>query len=706
MRSTLRVILTRPASDEAQLPLAVISGVLLLVGTLAWEFLTAMPSLSRAGQVMVWISLALGLIHGGKAAWSKLREITPDIDVLMVVGALLAASLGHPEEGALLLFLFNLAGALEHRALGKARDAVSRLHKLMPKNALRRDGARWVETDAEALLAGDLVLVRPGETIPADGLVRDGRSAINQSTLTGESLPRGVEPGDSVYAGTLNESGALEVEIQRLVAESSIQKILRLVLEAQERRQPLERLITRFSTPYTLTVFALALLVLFGFWLLPEEGAFADAAYRAITLLVVASPCALVIATPTATLCGLSRAARYGVLIKGGDALERLAGVRHVALDKTGTLTTGQIEVTRIEPVGASDVDSLLSIAMAAEQRSTHPIARAIVRLAESHLLAPAELASLSNVPGRGLEAIYHEQPLRIGTYAYCKELIPVCFHRHTEMIVEGVRREGGSPVVLAYDGQAMVLALSDRPRAGADELARELREVGVEGVTMLTGDQRSVAERIGRELGITDIHAELMPEDKVREIERLRETQSAQRDGRGAGGLAVIGDGVNDAPALAIADVGLAMGRIGADAALETADVVLLHDDLDRVPWSIGLARRVKRMMLANIIFALGVILTLGCWTLLGDMPLWLGVLGHEGSTLIVVGNSLRLLLHPAPASAIGTTPARHEPILPAPGPRTPRTPNPPDGDGDSPTDRPMKDNPHADLSPVEPRG
>lgn len=645
MRERIRHMLAQPASDDAQLPLALIAGALLLVGTLFWKLLDeTAPPVALTGHVLVWIALSLGLIHGGKAAWDAVRAMKPDIDVLMVVGAILSAALGHPEEGGLLLFLFNLAGALEHRALAKAKDAVTRLHKLMPKNALRREGDKWVETDAEALEPGDVVLVRPGETIPADGEIRDGHSTINQSTLTGESKPRSVDPGDEVFAGTLNEAGALEVTVTRPVHESSIKKILQLVLEAQERRQPVQRMIDSFSTPYTLTVFAVAITVFILYWVVPADGSFVDAAYTAITLLVVASPCALVISTPTATLCGLSRAARSGVLIKGGDALERLARVRHVALDKTGTLTTGQIEVTRVETVGASDAEALLSVALAAEQRSTHPIAAAIVRLAESRDLHPAELAALSNVPGRGIEAMYQNKPLRIGTYAFCEELIPVCFRKHTEALVNGVRADGGAPVVLAHNGQAMVLALADRPREGADDLARGLQEVGVQTVTMLTGDQKIVAERIGAELGITDIHAELMPEQKVAELEKIR------GEHRG-GGLAVIGDGVNDAPALAVADVGLAMGRIGADAALETADVVLLHDDIDRVPWSIGLARRAKRIMTANLAFATGVIVTLAVWTLIGDLPLSLGVVGHEGSTLLVVGNSLRLLLHRGPS-------------------------------------------------------
>jgi Cd2+/Zn2+-exporting ATPase len=369
-----------------------------------------------------------------------------------------------------------------------------------------------------------------------------------------------------------------------------------------------------------------------------------DAAYRSITLLVVASPCALVIATPTATLCGLSRAARSGVLIKGGDALERLAGITRVALDKTGTLTTGKIEVTHVDPVAASDADSLLSIAMAAEQRSTHPIAAAIVRLAGEHQLRPAELMSLTNIPGRGLEGQFQGKPVRIGNFEFCEPIIPICFRRHAHQIVDRIITGGGKPIVIAHDEQALVLTLADRPREGAERLARDLHEIGVQSVTMLTGDTRVIAERLAKQLGIENVQAELLPEDKVEQIKRIRQLPDH------GGGLAVIGDGVNDAPALAVADVGLAMGGIGADAALETADVVLLHDDLNRIPWSFDLARRVKGIMFANLCFATGVIAVLALLTLLGWVPLPIGVIGHEGSTLLVVANSLRLLAHREP--------------------------------------------------------
>jgi Cd2+/Zn2+-exporting ATPase len=635
-------IVQRLLSESFQLTLAIVAGIALAVGYSLWTW-GGPGALSTAGLALVYLSLALGGIHGTRAAWESIRHLKPDIDVLMVVGAILAAAIGHPEEGALLLFMFTLAGALEHRAMARAKDAVSRLHKLMPKNALVRRRENWIEVDPSELAPGDVALVRPGETIPADGIVLDGHSDIDQSTLTGESMPRSVTTGDEVFAGTMNQQGALEVSITRAVAHSSIQRILQLVLEAQERRQPMQRLIDRFSTPYTVAVFVAAALSLVVF-LAGFDLSAADASYRAITLLVVAGPCALVISTPTATLCGLSRAARAGVLIKGGDALERLSTISRVALDKTGTLTTGRIEVTRVEPVGATDVQSLLSIAMAAEQRSTHPIASAIVRLAQQHDLRPADLASLTNVPGRGIEGNYAGQPVRIGSYAFCEPIIPICFRKHTQKIIDRIVASAAKPIVIAHDDQAIVLALADTPRKGAEDLTQELRDVGVSSVTMLTGDTLAIAQRLATQLGIENVKAELLPEQKVQQLERIRNEPNH------GGGLAVVGDGVNDAPALAVADVGLAMGGIGADAALETADVVLLHDDLNRIPWSIGLARRVRRIMMTNLAFATGVIVVLATLTFFGNVGLGLGVVGHEGSTLLVVANSLRLLAHRDP--------------------------------------------------------
>lgn len=630
--------------EALMLPLAITAGVCLAVGFVlqkinaaeAWKIGGA-----HVGVILIWISLVCGAIPAVASMLQSLLKLKIGIDVLMVVGAGLAAAIGHPADGALLLFLFTLAHALEHRALAKAKEAVARLNELMPTAALKREDDAWVPVDPATLQRGDIVLVRPGDTVPADGIVLAGQSSLDQSTLTGESLPRNVTVDDEIYAGTTNQDGSLEVQVTRPVGESSLHRILNLVLEAQERRQPIQRVIDRFSTPYTMAVFAAAILVGAGWVLWGEDHSVADAVYRAITLLIVASPCALVIATPTATLCGLNRAARAGVLIKGGDALERLAMVDRVALDKTGTLTTGVIEVTHVHPIAASNPGTLLRIATGVEEHSTHPIATAIIRQAQDQEIKPATVATIANVPGSGVEGEYEGKPVRIGSFPFCESLISVCFRAHTEQIMQQTRASGGLPVCIAHDDGAMVLALTDQPRPGAEELTSQLKSVGVDEVAMLTGDHPDIAKRLADELGIEKFQARLLPEDKVEHLEKFRQ------EANGRGGLAVVGDGINDAPALAVADVGLAMGCIGADAALETADVVLLHDDLSRVPWSIGLAQRAKRIMHVNLTFAVLVIAFLATLTVVSGLPMSLGVLGHEGSTLIVVANSLRLLLH-----------------------------------------------------------
>ena len=658
MPGAIRTISGRLFSDDWQLPIALSAGVALLVGFSLLQlvddsFGRFAASFHAAGHALVWFSLALGSVYGLKAAVESIRDFEPDIDVLMVVGAGLAAVIGHPGEGALLLFMFTLAGALEHRALARARDAVARLSKLMPDEALRRRNGAWVPVAPDGLAADDVVLVRPGEVVPADGVIGVGSSTVDQSTLTGESLPRAVGPGDAVYAGTLNENGALEVRVTRTIRESSLQRILDLVTEAQAQRQPLQRVIDRFSTPYTLGVFAAAIAALLWFvffheWATGHAMPLADAAYRAITLLIVASPCALVIATPTVTLCGLNRAARAGLLVKGGDALERLAGVTAVVLDKTGTLTTGEIAVTGFEVSNGADVDHLLGLVLAVEERSTHPIAAAITRCITGRGVEPAALDDFEQVSGLGIRAVSGGVEMFIGAMEYVlPRVTDDAMRRRIEGEVLRVREEGGITAVFSAGDEAAVFCLADTPRPGADRLVADLRGAGVERIVMLTGDSRLVAERVALDLGIEEVHGELLPEDKVEHLRSIRAEMNAR------GRLAVVGDGVNDAPALATADIGLAMGGVGADAALETADVVVLNDDLRVVPWALTLARRVRRVMYQNLFFAMTVIAALALLALAGVIPMGVGVIGHEGSTLIVVANSLRLLGWPGPATS-----------------------------------------------------
>lgn len=629
--------------------------------------------LGRISQVTVWTSLAIGMVYGGRAAFDALRERKFDIDVLMVVAAGLAAATGNPGDGALLLFLFVLAGALEHRAMRRTMRAVEALHKLMPTAAQVFRGGEWVECDPKSLVAGEQVRIRPGETSPADAVVKRGTSSMDQSTLTGESLPRDVGEGDEVYAGAINLDNPIEAEVLRPAAQSSLQRILDLVIEAQQQREPIQRLIDRLSQPYAIGVMVVSTLVVLVWWLgfgvpLAGDAAHPGALYTAITLLIVASPCALVIATPTATLAAISRAARAGVLFKGGQSIDRLANIGSVCFDKTGTLTFGRPRLHQVHAVGWSDGRQMLAIAAAMEAGSTHPIAVAVVEAAKARGVEPRHAEEMADVPGRGLSARIGGTPARLGTFEHCEEIVPVCLRNRVREVLDKIRARGQLAVVVAWGdparpghesegggGQAAVLILSDALRPGAAALVKSLHALGVHPVRMLTGDNRVTAAHIAGQVGVDRYDAELLPQDKVRILQEMKEgghggAEAPSRAARRRRGVGFIGDGVNDAPALAAADASIAIGSIGSDAALESADIVLLNDDLETIPWAVHLARRTRAIVMFNIFFAMGVIVLMGATTLIGSrtglfVPMWVAVLAHEGGTLFVVANSLRLL-------------------------------------------------------------
>jgi len=592
------------------------------------------------GEWLVWMSLAIGLIYGGRAALDAIRNVEFNIDVLMVVGAVLAAGLGHPEEGALLLFLFVLSGALEDLAMKRTTSAVTALNRMIPTETLVQREGQWTPIRPEEALVGETVLVRPGERVPTDGVVASGATELNQASLTGESRPRAVSEGDEVFAGTINESHPIEVRVTRLASDSSLQRVLNLVLSAQERRQPVQQLIDRLSTPYSVSVLIVCILSLlalrFGF-----DREWSSAAYTAITLLIVASPCALIIATPTATLSSISRAARAGVLFKGGESIERLASFRCVALDKTGTLTMGRPRLQQVHPVAWSDSETLLGLAAGLEQGSTHPFAQAIIEEAQRTgvEITPCERQSFQ--PGLGVSGIYEGSEVRLGRFPHVRELMPICLHARVHEVMEALHDRGSLAVALAWRDQAGVFVLSDEPRSGGEAMVREFHDLGVRPIVMLTGDVHAVAQRLSDHLGLDACHAELHPDEKLTHVERMRTEH---------GRVAVVGDGVNDAPSLAASDAGIAIGGIGSDAALETADVVLMNEDLRFVTWAVRLARSTRRTIIANLTFAIGAIVLLIIGTLTGWVNLPLGVLGHEGGTLLVVANGLRLLLYPAP--------------------------------------------------------
>ncbi len=585
-----------------------------------------------------WASLAIGGVYGLRPAVESIARRKVNIDVLMVVGAGLAAGVGKPGEGALLLFLFTLSGALEALAMERTARDVRALERLMPREAqVRRDGA-WVRVETASLVPGDEVLVSSGELIPADAEVLEGTSEIDEATLTGESLPRAVEPGSEVYSGTLNASHPLRARVVKPPGESSIQKIVAMVTRARAQREPIQRVIDRLGEPYAVGVFGLSIATL-ALWRFGFGRGWEDSAFTAITLLIVASPCALVIATPTATLAAISRGAREGVLFKGGQAIERLARIAALCLDKTGTLTRGRLRVERMVIGGGWTEDEALAVAAALEEGSTHPIARAIVREARARSVAPGAIASPRHIPGRGIVAHAGGWEVRLGNVAHAGEDLPA----EGLAAVDETRASGGAVAVLARSGGAWgVFGLRDEPRTGSRELVARLHVLGIRPVVMLTGDHRTPAERVASETGIDETRSELLPEHKVAAIAELR--------ARTGGRVGVVGDGVNDAPALAAADASIAIGSMGSGAALESADIVLLGEDLGGVAWGIRLARRARATIRVNLVIAIGVIAVMAGWTLAGSyagrpLPLSLGVLAHEGSTLLVVLNSLLLL-------------------------------------------------------------
>lgn len=634
---------------------AAVAGVFLIAGAIAQAL-----HIPGTALLLWWTSLAVGLIHGLRAAWDALREGKVDIDVLMAVAAILAAAMGAPAEGALLLFLFVLAGGLEALATARTTRAVEALSKLIPTRALKRVESvanasagrdEFIEVPPESLVAGDIVKLLPGESAPTDAQLTQGQTSMDQATLTGESVPRSVREGDQLFAGTINVGNPVLARVTRASSESSLQKILNLVLEAQQQREPVQRLIDKVNQPYAIGVLATSLVVFLVWWLLFGD-TLREALYTAITLLIVASPCAVIISTPTATLAGIARAARAGVLFKGGQAIERLSRLSAVCFDKTGTLTVGKMRVHELQPIGWSDETRLLSVAAGLEQDSTHPIAAAIRAEAVARKVVPLASTNPGFTPGRGVSAEFESLPARLGTYVFVEPLVPICFRARVQEVLASVQKHGSIATTVAWNEQAGVIILSDQVRPGADRLVQDLHAMGVRPVVMLTGDNSATASAVAQSLGLDRFHAEMLPEDKVRAVESL------QRELRGThsrAAVGVIGDGVNDAPALASADVSIAIGSIGSDAALESADIVLLSDDLGVVPWAVGLARRTRQTIAMNLTFALGAIVVMAISVLVASrfgvvVPMWMGVLGHEGGTLLVVGYSLLLLLYRAP--------------------------------------------------------
>ena len=605
----------------------------------------------------MWVAFAAAYVFGGwegaKASIQSLRKGTVDIDILMMLAALGALVINAPFEGAMLLFLFSLSEVLQDYALGRSRRAIHELMALRPDEAevVHSDGSTETQPLAD-IDVGATVRVRPGDAIPLDGTVVDGESTVDESSVTGESVPVDKSEGDEVYAGTTNTSGSLDIQVTRAVHESTIARLIDMVEEAQSRQAPTQQLLERIEQPY-----AIGVLVLTGLFItVPVWGwneAFHDAFYRAMTLMVAASPCALIISTPAAVLSAIAGAARNGILYKGGAYVEATADINAVAFDKTGTLTTGDTvlesyaarEGAAINDTLVSDND-VLRLAAAVQQRSEHHLAEATVEAARAQALTIPDASMFDSEVGKGVRATVDGATVHIGNLRY------YAMDRFSAASIEGFEAAQEAVQALQSEGKTAVLVVresdeekmhvlgwmsfADQLREGAADVVRTLRALGVEHIVMLTGDNEAVARTIAEKAGVDAYYAELLPEEKV---ERLNALEAEY------GGVIMVGDGVNDAPALATARIGIAMGGAGTDVALETADVALMADDLSKIPYAIRMSQRARRTLRINFGIAFGAIAIMVAAIFWTGLPLPLAVIGHEGSTVLVSLNGLRLL-------------------------------------------------------------
>jgi len=635
---------------NAELIFALTCGGLLAAGYLIEKFLPG-PA---------WLALACYLsayFFGGfftlREAIETLRLKRFEIDTLMLVAAAGAAALGAWAEGALLLFLFSLGHALEHYAMGRAKRAIEALAELAPRTALVRRDGDLREVPVEELAVGDAVVVKPDTRLPADGFVVAGESSVNQAPVTGESIPVDkqavadaaaartdpdkLDPAHRVFAGTINGSGAIEIEVTRKSTDSALAKVVRMVSEAETQKSPTQRFTEKFERTFVPGVLALAVLLLFA-WVVVDEP-FRDSFYRAMAVLVAASPCALAIATPSAVLSGVARAARGGVLVKGGGPLENLGSLSAIAFDKTGTLTVGKPRVTDVMPApGVADND-LLRVAVAVETLSDHPLARAIARDGRERLGEQAipDASDLESLTGRGVAANIAGDKVLIGKAEMFGADGIAPLSKPMQDAIASLRENGRTSMVVRQGNRDLgAIGLMDTPRPAAKAALARLRALGIQRMIMISGDHQKVAEAIAREVGLDEAWGDLMPDDKVEAIKKLRAEAK----------VAMVGDGVNDAPAMANATVGIAMGAAGSDVALETADVALMADDLANLPFAVGLSRTTRSVILQNVVVSLGVVALLVPATILG-LGIGPAVALHEGSTLLVVVNALRLLAY-----------------------------------------------------------
>jgi Cd2+/Zn2+-exporting ATPase len=619
-------------SGRTLLTMTALSGMFFGLG-LVLEYLAIPPAVILSAYLL---SIGFGgwrvALKGIRAVWN----FTLDMNFLMSIAVIGALAIGHPAEGAAVIFLFSVSLLLESMSIDRGRRSLDSLLKLAPSTAKIRQTSGEVAVPIENVPLGSIMIIRPGERIPLDGVVTDGFSSVDQSPITGESVPVAKSPGEPIFAGSFNQRGALEARVTKISADSTLATIIHMIEEAQNKKAPVQTFIERFAHYYTPSVFFAALAIV-GIPPLLFGAPFDVWLYRGLVLLVIACPCALVISTPVTVMSALTSAARQGILIKGGRHLEQLASVRAIALDKTGTLTMGSPTITDIIAVDSLPPGEILRIAAALELRSEHHLADAfLLKAAQEHIdLDGITVDRFDSITGKGIKATVSSKAYWIGNHSLIEEL-GVCSPR-LESILHSLEQQGKTSVVLTDEsGPLGVIGIADQLRSESPQAVRALHDEGIQSVILLTGDNRGSGEAIARNLGVDDASYELMPADK---LDAIRSLQSKY------GSVAMVGDGINDGPALAAADVGIAMGGVGSDTVLETSDVVLMSDNLMRIPTAIRLGKKSLSVIRQNIAIALVVKALFLALGVLGMTSLWLAILADDGATLVVVLNSLRLL-------------------------------------------------------------
>jgi len=633
---------------KTELYFAVLCGIFLFIGFLVERFTHASN----------WVSLAnyfLSYFFGGYfitiEAIQKIIKGSFDIDFLMIAAAIGAAYIGSWAEGALLLFLFSLGHALEHYAMSKAKKSIEALGHLSPKTALVKKNGKLEEIPIENLIINDIIVVKPNTKIAADGVIISGSSSINQAPITGESIPvdktfiertnslptfNNIDKKHIVFSGTINGDSILEVLVLKLTNDSTVSRLIKMVSEVETQKSPTQRVTKKFEKRYVPIVMLLVFLLCFAYLVIDED--FNTSLYRAITVLVAASPCALAISTPSAVLSGIARAAQKGVLIKGGRALEDLGEITTIAFDKTGTLTEGKPKLTNVIPLNNFDKKELVQIVLEVESLSNHPLAKAIAKDIRSQYKIETlnKATNVNAIQGKGISAVYDDDKALIGNV----KLMESVGIKVDDLVInnmENLLKNGETVMIVAFKEEVIgLISVMDKPRKTAASTLKQLKEIGIKYMVMLTGDHQNVGDTIAKQIGLTEAKGNLLPEDKVSEVRKL-----IKRDKK----IAMVGDGVNDAPAMALSTVSIAMGAAGSDVALETADIALMSDQIERLPFVIGLSRESKRIIKQNIWISLGVVALLVPVTIFGLANIGLAVAFHEGSTIVVVLNALRLL-------------------------------------------------------------